>query len=1032
MADSHFDELNYLQELLDVYEELGGSKSVSELVTTTRRLMHSEDAMMRMHSANKKEKEYRVYVFNDLLVIASPINNKLTRKPSQSGVAWYSSARNRSESSDSVSSYGSDGTDFSSDAESQFGEESSKTKFELRMWMDLSKVTPKLFSRDDYSGIYLTYVTMYQHEQRDGSVRWDTQVDRTELIFREEAAAKRICGFIQEAIDEMSEKVLRGESVGRSSSITSVTSDSERKSGSEKKWVKAKRTMEKQRAYSRSSKYSFGGGDAPDGVLTLDDIGDRYKKFNVANGSEVEAEFVLAFNSPSMGFALSSSELIGPFISKMVPGGMAEAGGVTVGDRIVKVNDVEIKKELSWKECANIIKQQEKPIRITFSRRMVVEDGDEDVAQREDVSQEMERLSISGTSEPAPVEEAEKPEPVKVEQPKKADTATSKSEPEDKKAESSGEQNPPEIKRKKTGKRKWAKKMERKKSYGNRILTMEDLAENYLDKGASARLQENIDKLFAEMGTVAKQRSNREYKCVRVLQEIHDTERKYVEHLSATVMDYQRPIKMKSRPVKCKDLQNGKPFCEHRKPQRFCSKTSAKKRVPLVDKEDMNVIFMNVELILKVNLHLIQALQAGLKTIVKEQTEQSKEPTVFELVKVYAKSFERVTPYFQIYWQYCDEYTHAVEHLIKIQRENKDFADALSRLEKKSGTNALQSMLIQPVQRLCRYPLLFEELNKSITKYKNEFLETETDPDKVVQFDAMAEDIHKAYMAAKKVADKVNSKVGEHKQLQKLAEIYAELGGSTQIKNLVKPWRYHVSTTEVAYENLLTKDKDPDSVICYMFNDLLVLAKPKGRRSNGRFTKSIASTLSIGSSKTRSRNSLSPRTKSMSSTTSKRKSTAKKGSRSSNNSGTKRRSSSKPEMDVIQQVEIKGCKEIKKIPDMKNDMYGFSFHVAIKVVTFVNDEKGEQKKRVDTNVEKLGLWLPTEEKRDSLLSALKKQYGILKEDEANFEKVKEKHGHKKRKKKYRRRMENRHTGSDMSRSHNRTENLRRLGSRKNE
>mmetsp|Transcript_18859 Transcript_18859/g.23992 ORF Transcript_18859/g.23992 Transcript_18859/m.23992 type:complete len:591 (+) Transcript_18859:1372-3144(+) len=580
-----------------------------------------------------------------------------------------------------------------------------------------------------------------------------------------------------------------------------------------------------------------------------------------------------------------------------------------------------------------------------------------------------------------------------------------------------------QLKEKKTGTRKWAQKKDRKKSYGNRILTMEDLAEQYLDKGAGQRLQENIDNLFVDMLAVAKPRSDREYKCIRVLQEIHDTERRYVEYLSATVMDYKRPLKMKSKPVKCKDLQNGKPFCEHHKPQRFCTKYSAKKRVDLISKDDMKKIFMNVELILKVNLHLIQALQKDLKEVARAKEEDKKTPTVYDVVGCFASAFEKVTPYFQIYWQYCDEYSNAVSHLTQVRRSNKEFAEELNKLEKKAKTHSLQSMLIQPVQRLCKYPLLFEQLSKTIGKYKQEFLEGVDDPEKVALFDKMAVDIEKAHQSAKKVADKVNTKVGEHQQLQKLAEIYAELGGRNQIKNLVQPWRYHLSTTEVAYENSTAKEKEPDIVYCYMFNDLIVLAKPRNRKSNLRFGKTL----------TKKRTATLGRSSSISNLSNSRRSSSKNSSRTSVNSGLGRRSTGhgRPELDVVKQIKIKDCTKMTTVPDVDSEgRYGLSFLATEKVVKQVVDEKeGKTKTKHDSNIWKLTMWLNTQEERDSLVSSISKQKYILMEDEKQFQKQQEKHGIKSKKKRYVDRMRNRNTGSDMSRSHNRTESLKKIGSR---
>mmetsp|Transcript_14367 Transcript_14367/g.16688 ORF Transcript_14367/g.16688 Transcript_14367/m.16688 type:complete len:116 (+) Transcript_14367:110-457(+) len=109
---------------------------------------------------------------------------------------------------------------------------------------------------------------------------------------------------------------------------------------------------------------------------------------------------------------------------------------------------------------------------------------------------------------------------------------------------------------------------------------------------------------------------------------------------------------------------------------------------------------------------------------------------------------------------------------------------------------------------------------------------------------------------------------------------------------------------------------------------------------------------------------------------------------------------------------------------------GSLFLATEKVVKQVVDEKeGKTKTKHDSNIWKLTMWLNTQEERDSLVSSISKQKYILMEDEKQFQKQQEKHGIKSKKKRYVDRMRNRNTGSDMSRSHNRTESLKKIGSR---
>ena len=144
-------------------------------------------------------------------------------------------------------------------------------------------------------------------------------------------------------------------------------------------------------------------------------------------------------------------------------------------------------------------------------------------------------------------------------------------------------------------------------------------------------------------------------------------------------------------------------------------------------------------------------------------------------VKAVATAFASLTPFLRAYSTHCSGYTTAVSRLADIRQKNKSVSDQLAALEK--AHEPLDSLLIKPVQRLCKYPLFFGELLKSL-------------PVGPVQQSVAA-----SLEAVRKVSSEVNAKTAQSESSSRLFELHVALG--SQLPELLSPTRSLVLELEV-------------------------------------------------------------------------------------------------------------------------------------------------------------------------------------------------------------------------------------------
>ncbi|XP_076098753.1 uncharacterized protein LOC143068516 isoform X3 [Mytilus galloprovincialis] len=166
----------------------------------------------------------------------------------------------------------------------------------------------------------------------------------------------------------------------------------------------------------------------------------------------------------------------------------------------------------------------------------------------------------------------------------------------------------------------------------------------------------------------------------------------------------------------------------------------ARKRVDMFTEEKISVIFGNIEEIFKFSTQFLETLESA---YCKEQPQQS------EL----GKCFLKYSKGFEIYSDYCNNHPSGSAELKDLYRKQKyrHFFEAC-RLLQEMIEIPLEGFLLNPVQKICKYPLQLAELLKYTPQ---------THPDYV--------NIQQALEAMKKIAALINERKRKMESIEKLA-----------------------------------------------------------------------------------------------------------------------------------------------------------------------------------------------------------------------------------------------------------------------
>ena len=202
--------------------------------------------------------------------------------------------------------------------------------------------------------------------------------------------------------------------------------------------------------------------------------------------------------------------------------------------------------------------------------------------------------------------------------------------------------------------------------------------------------------------------------------------------------------------------------------------------------EKTHQLFSNVEMLRPVHEALLKELREGVNV---------------------GKAFLGMCQYMKMYSLYCSNHENAIEILCRL-RDDPEFMHALSICQSDSRARGqkLDSYIIKPVQRVCKYPLFFRELIKYTPP---------THPD--------YRDLEQARAQIEEVVSCINEGKRKSEEQRKILSIFERIEGEWE-EELLQPTRGFV--TEIAGlpgTDLRTNNRHEYTL--FIFTDLVVVAK---------------------------------------------------------------------------------------------------------------------------------------------------------------------------------------------------------------
>jgi len=216
----------------------------------------------------------------------------------------------------------------------------------------------------------------------------------------------------------------------------------------------------------------------------------------------------------------------------------------------------------------------------------------------------------------------------------------------------------------------------------------------------------------------------------------------------------------------------------------------------LISPTDTQLLFGNIELILKVNDEIVQCLMADYEACSENM----------QLMNI-GSDFIKLVDYLKIYSIFSSSYANSMAAYERLKRDSKEFSAFVREVQSKPECQGvdLLGFLIKPVQRVCKYPLLFKELLKNTPPLHVDYPNIENCLKKVHE-----------------VAEYVNEKQRTIESLHKMLMIQENLVDAKGF-HIVEPARMFLREATFIKVNQAGKQQER---ICFLFNDMLLYCKP--------------------------------------------------------------------------------------------------------------------------------------------------------------------------------------------------------------
>lgn len=237
--------------------------------------------------------------------------------------------------------------------------------------------------------------------------------------------------------------------------------------------------------------------------------------------------------------------------------------------------------------------------------------------------------------------------------------------------------------------------------------------------------------------------------------------------------------------------------------QRLCDELlEPVRRSGSITKEQECAIFANCNVIRRVNEELLKELSSN--------------RTQHNMAMSCAAAFCALAPYLRAYSDYCSNFVLAQSCLAKERAQNASFEAILGQAESNIGQPAL-SMLIKPVQRLCKYPLLLAEFAKQLPPGEKR--------------QALQKALHTVQAITEQVNERVRQAEGRAQMVQ-LAEQLAK-------PELVTPQRTLMLQLDVEAQKLPSTEHDSLGARhenrIWLCSDVVLLGKPARSSSSAAY-----------------------------------------------------------------------------------------------------------------------------------------------------------------------------------------------------